>query len=119
MKRIAKINSKQLNEKSKIDEMSKIGQHLMVIWKWTLLQKERQTILMPEGAKILTVQVQDGNPQLWALCQENSDVPKQKREIAIYGTGNPVPEPNGTYISSFQLEGGAFVFHAFEVYTSH
>ena len=85
----------------------------MRIWKWTLNMTDVQTVEMPAGAKPLTVQLQGGMPQLWALCDERS--PVEPRLIAIYGTGNPMPANPGRYISTFQMAGGSLVFHAFEI----
>lgn len=86
----------------------------MRIWKWTLAVTDVQTIELPVGAGILTVQMQGGEPQLWALCDENATA-KDKRHIAIYGTGNLMPDEPGEYLATFQMHGGALVFHAFEV----
>ncbi len=86
----------------------------MKIWKWTLQLIDLQTIKMPIGAKMLTVQIQYGNPQLWALC--DPEEPTEGRHIAIYGTGNPVPDIVGQqYIATFQLCNGELIFHVFEI----
>jgi hypothetical protein len=90
----------------------------MRIWKWSLEVTDLQMVMIPAGAKLLDVQVQAGPmqsrfAQLWALCDENA--PKEPRYIAIYGTGNPMPGEPGDYIATFQMRGGALVFHAFEV----
>jgi hypothetical protein len=85
----------------------------MRIWKFPLAVTDRQTVLLPTGSKLLDVQMQGGACCLWALCDE--DAPKHLRTIAIYGTGNPVPDEPGEYIATFQMHGGALVFHAFEL----
>lgn len=36
------------------------------------------------------------------------------RVIRIYGTGHPMPDNPGSYIGSFMLHGGEFVFHAYD-----
>ena len=87
----------------------------MRIWKWNLSITDNQTLKMPVGAKILSAQVQRGNYCLWALCDDSKGVLSENREIAIYGTGNPIPDNPGKYISTFQLLDGDLVFHAFEV----
>ncbi len=88
----------------------------MRIWKWTLTAADRQTLMLPTGAQLLTVQMQHGRPQVWALCDDAQDVWKvEPRTIAIYGTGNPMPERPGKYLSTFQVDDGALVFHAFEL----
>lgn len=85
----------------------------MRIWKWQIEVTDRQTVMMPVGAKLLDVQMQGGECCVWALCDENA--PKEPRHIAIYGTGNPMPDEPGEYVATFQMRGGALVFHAFEV----
>ncbi len=91
----------------------------MRIWKWNLPITDNQALKMPVGAKILSVQVQHDNCCLWALCDDSKGVPSENREIAIYGTGNPIPDNPGKYISTFQLLDGDLVFHVFEVDNSY
>lgn len=86
----------------------------MRIWKWSLTVTDIQSVSMPAGAKLLTVQVQGMNPQIWALCDE-AETTIEPRRIAIYGTGNPMPADPGKYIATFQLNDGELVFHAFEL----
>lgn len=85
----------------------------MQIWKWTLEVTDAQSLKVPQDAQLLDVQVQGEMPQLWALCDESK--PKVDRHIAIYGTGKPIPNQPGKYIATFQMRGGALVFHVFEV----
>jgi hypothetical protein len=85
----------------------------MRIWKWTLDLVDVQTIEVPAGAKLLSVQVQQDKIQLWALCDENA--PKEPRRIALYGTGNPMPDNPSEYIATFQMYNGHLVLHAFEI----
>lgn len=85
----------------------------MKIWKWQIEITDRQTVMMPDGAKLLDVQMQGDTCCVWALCDETA--PKKPRHIAIYGTGNPVPDEPGVYVATFQVRGGALVFHVFEI----
>lgn len=71
--------------------------------------------MMPIGAQILTVQTQFGKPQLWALCDPDEKIGQESRIFAIYGTGNPIDENPGKYISTFQVYDGKGVFHVFEL----
>lgn len=72
-----------------------------------------QLIEMPCGGKILDVQVQYNDLQLWALV--NPSLPLQKRQIRIHGTGHDVSnDEHLDYISTFQVHGGNLVFHVFE-----
>ena len=86
----------------------------MKIWKWTLEVTDLQQLPMPDGAKLLDVQIQDGMPQLWALVDEKA--PIIDRAIATYGTGNPLPDGYpGEYVGTYQISGGAMVFHVFDL----
>ena len=70
---------------------------------------------MPKGAEILTVQSQHDVPQLWALVDPTQ--PTEERCIEIFGTGHPIRYDMGVerkYIGTFQVDGGQYVFHAFE-----
>lgn len=88
----------------------------MRIWKYKLKITDRQSIDMPKGAKVLDVQMQGDTCCLWALCDEEKEsIDTETIRIVIYGTGNPIPDEPGEYISTFQVHGGKFVFHAFEL----
>jgi hypothetical protein len=85
----------------------------MRIWKWSLQLLDLQSLPIPEGAKLLTVQVQGDMPQLWALVDEKA--PIVHRNFATYGTGNPMPDGDpGQYAGTYQMRGGSLVFHVFE-----
>jgi len=85
------------------------------IYKYELEVMDNQNLRLPIGAKILTVQSQNGKPCLWALVDISAET--EVRHIEIFGTGHPVLSDMGTsreYISTFQMHGGQLVFHAFE-----
>jgi hypothetical protein len=84
---------------------------LETIWKFPLSVTDQVTIQVPEGAQILSLQVQGGIPCLWAKV--NPDNPKKPMKIGIYGTGHEHQEIPGIFIATFQMEGGTLVFHAF------
>ena len=81
------------------------------IWKFPVAVG-RRTQLMPTGAEILSVQVQRGAPQMWALVDTHK--PSEAREFAVYGTGQPVPKDPGRFIDTFQVADGDLIFHIFE-----
>jgi len=83
------------------------------IWKFPLAITDRQTVTMPEGARILNAQMQGQTLCLWALV--NPAAPGKDREIEVLGTGNPAPDENRCYISTTQMHGGALVWHVFEI----
>ena len=83
------------------------------IWKFPLKTTDEQVVEMPSGAEILSVQTQYGEPCVWAMVD-----PTHKRVAKvfhIFGTGHRIPEANRKFIGTYQLEGGALVFHLFEV----
>lgn len=84
---------------------------MATIYKWTLTPGSTD-LHMPRGATPLTVQMQGGQPQLWALCDPAQ--PKEWRTFDVYGTGHAMPEDPGKYIATFQMENGALVWHVFE-----
>lgn len=68
-------------------------------------------IHMPQGAKLLSVQVQRGEPMLWALIDESE--PIVNRKIRSYGTGHTTPDDPGQFVGTFQMDDG-LVFHVFD-----
>ena len=83
---------------------------MKTIWKWTL--QPETTIDMPHGAKLLAVQEQRGEPQLWALVDPSAK--KYPRTFRVHGTGHDLTDEPGQYVGTFQMHGGALVFHVFE-----
>lgn len=81
------------------------------IYKYPFRIDDEVEIEMPVGATLLTVQIQHGQPCLWALVDPVKS--EERRKILIRGTGHDAPGV-GRYISTFQMQGGALVFHAFE-----
>lgn len=85
------------------------------IWKYELEITDRQTILMPAKARILSVQVQHERLCLWALV--NPVLTKEERHFEVFGTGHPVPNRRRAYLGTVQISGGSLVFHVFETET--
>jgi hypothetical protein len=87
---------------------------MKTIWKFPLMMTDRQTVEIPLPAELLTVQLQGKVPHenacLWAEVDPEGE--KVRIEIAMIGTGHPVPE-GMRYISTVQY--GALVFHFYEV----
>lgn len=86
----------------------------LTIYKYPLETTDEQKIEMPKGANILTVQVQNGTPCLWALV--NPENRPEQRIISIFGTGNPIKPANIVYIGTYQLMEGKLVLHVFETH---
>lgn len=81
------------------------------IWKYSL-SGSSALLEMPAGAQVLCVQMQRGQPMLWALV--DTDQPKTERQFVIVGTGHVVDDDDEAhhYIGTAQY--GAFVWHIFE-----
>jgi len=87
------------------------------IFKYTIEAKDAQAVVMPEGAEILSVQVQGGTGAIciWALVNPDPNIRRVERSILIVGTGNPVPDDPGKFLGTVQLYAGELVFHVFEM----
>ena len=55
------------------------------IWKFTMDIDDKVTITMPKNAEILSVQVQQGGPVMWAIV--NPEEEKVERHFEMFGTG--------------------------------
>lgn len=86
----------------------------MTIYKYPLEIKDRQHVKLPAHAQILSVQVQHGNLQLWAIVDEDF-VQQKMRCIEIIATGGKVSDEPRKYIGTVQQMNGALVWHVFEL----
>ncbi len=84
---------------------------MKVIWKYDITPET--PISIPEGARILALQVQANQPQLWALVDPQR--PTMGRMFKAVPTGLPFDDEGLTYIDTFQINGGTLVFHLFEL----
>ena len=83
-----------------------------VIWKYPLTSESGEYRLLP-GAKVLTVQNQNGAICIWAMG-EVSDA-RETRRFVVRGTGLDFePAANEVFVGTVQLAGG-LVMHVFEV----
>jgi len=92
----------------------------MIIFKYILNISDEPVVPLPKGAEVLSVQVQHGEPYIWALVDELASI--EERHFRIIGTGNPIylegrtykhPIP-GKFVGTFQLYNGNFIGHLFE-----
>lgn len=91
------------------------GFTMQSVYKYTIPLEDYFSLDLPEGAKILTVREQGGEPQLWALVKQGGR--NEKRNFRLAGTGHPIKErpEKLSYIGTFQLAGGSFIGHVFEI----
>lgn len=82
---------------------------MTTIWKFPFPILGDFVLQMPADAEILFVDVQDGQPCMWAAV---SNIGAQKdRRFCITGTGHPVPD-GAQHVASFQQP--PFVWHLWE-----
>lgn len=79
------------------------------IWKFPI-EMGANKIEMPNGAVVLTVQLQNDIPCLWAIV--NPEEASNTRVFHIHGTGHPLEVAPRDYVGTFQQ--GPFVWHVFE-----
>lgn len=80
------------------------------IWKQALPMADVQEIEVPVGAEFLCAREQFDTICVWFKCDPG--VAKEKRKIAIVGTGHPAPA-DGHYLGTASLHGGQLMFHVF------
>lgn len=68
------------------------------------------SIVTFRGARILSAQLQDGQPQLWMLVDDAAD--RVERRIRIVGTGWRLSSDPGKHIDTIQ--DGSLVWHIFD-----
>lgn len=82
------------------------------IWKFPLEISDTIRLDMPLGAEVLSVQMQDGTPTLWALVEPA--MPLTAYSFRVFGTGHPVPNGAGLDVFVGTLQMGPLVFHMFK-----
>lgn len=91
---------------------------MKMIFKYTLTPDDAVTLKVPCVFEPLTVQMQHGEPRLWALVDPES--PMTSRRFRVFGTGHSVPNEirREDYIGTFQIAAGDLVFHVFAEHIS-
>lgn len=82
------------------------------IWKFPVPMQDEFSLRMPVSARILCVQTQHGEPQLWAAVTKSGNM--ELRTFRLAGTGHEIPA-GLVYIGTFQLYEGTFIGHLFEI----
>ena len=86
---------------------------MKTIWKFQLPIEDETSVLMPNGARILSVQMQHGIACIWVLVNpERSNV---RRHFAWRGTGHPATGlEEVAFVGTVQASSGSLVFHLFD-----
>lgn len=89
---------------------------MKTIWKFELTPNRLQSVAIPFGGQILTVQTKGDNaPMLWVLV--DPEMPPTDRYLGVYTTNTKVPDQPGRYVGSFFIYDGSLEFHLFEMDT--
>ncbi len=88
---------------------------MLKVFKYNVPTEDMSKIEMPKFAKILSFQMQDGRPVIWALVDDEAET--EKRTFRFCGTGDPVNIRTECliHIGTIQQLGGRLVWHLFEV----
>lgn len=84
---------------------------MKTVYKYDAPIADAFALSMPAGAEVLCVQVQGGEPKLWALVDSNAE--SGLRHFHWRGTGH-VADGLGRYVGTVQGMSGMLVFHLFE-----
>lgn len=85
---------------------------MKTIYKYPIEITDSQVIKLPKEYRVLTVQIQNNNPFLWALVDTDNDL--EDAEILIIGTGHGIQNiETMEYISTIQVNNGKLIFHVF------
>ena len=87
----------------------------MTIWKFPPGIVDSQELHLPKGARVLTIQSQyNKQPMLWALV-DPEEKEQERWQFVTLGTGHQAPPDLKMfqYFSTYQIDGGALVFHVF------
>lgn len=86
-----------------------------VVYKYKLqLTKDTQEVILPQGAQILCIKMQNDDLCMWALIDPDQTY-NEVVKIRCAGTGHVVEEDIECYIDTVMLLDGALVFHFFKV----
>lgn len=87
---------------------------MWIIHKQRLEITDRQAILMPKGAEILSVANQLESVCIWYKC--DPDAEKVSRRFAVVGTGHLIDDRyHYKFIGTVLTHGGMLVWHVFEL----
>lgn len=82
------------------------------VHKWKVMFEDEQTLTLPAGSDIVSVDEQNQGIVLYAIV---TDSPKRENvKIYVHGTGHPVNKGARRFIGTVKMHGGSLMFHVFE-----
>ena len=85
-----------------------------VIYKYEVKFREYFEIMLPQGAEVLTCQVQRGTPVIWVASDPKAPLKRRAFKLGVTG-GTIFKKDAWGYIGTFQMAEGNLVYHLFEV----
>jgi hypothetical protein len=82
---------------------------MKTIHKFPVVLTDKLLVNMPEFPRILSCQLQNGIPMVWALVETDNE--KFDYEFVWYGTGNRLDTDDHEFVDTVQV--GLLVFHLF------
>jgi len=84
------------------------------VFKYQVPLQDKFTIDLPKGSQVLSVGVQSKTAFIWTLIDDEEPI-IESRKFRLSGTGHPITDKCFIFIGTFQLDGGALIFHLFEL----
>lgn len=85
---------------------------MLTIHKYEIPVEDSFAIELPEGFRVLALQTQREQPQLWALIDDKA--PMRLERFELRGTGHDCTGlGRASHVGTFQLRGGSLIFHVF------
>ena len=81
------------------------------VHKWKLRFLDEQTLEVPRGSQILSVEEQQGGIVLYAAV--TAEAIKETVQVYVYGTGHPMSRKPSRFIGTVKLHEGGLMFHVF------
>lgn len=80
-----------------------------------ILKDPKNTISMPKGARIISVDEQRGDICAWAVLDTKQTI-KEDKVIYVFGTGWETEKDlfNLGFLGTVKIDGGRYIFHVFE-----
>ena len=85
---------------------------MKTIWKYPCPMQDNFTLIIPVGARFLSLHTQYGNPCLWFLVDDWA--PTQPRHFLVRETGQQLPPQKLTFLGTCLIHGDSLVLHVFE-----
>ena len=87
---------------------------MKTIYKYPIEIEDRQFVELPKDSVVLSVGVIAARVYIWVIV--DPDLKTMLVQFELRGTGHPLKlKENALFIGTFQLMGGALVYHLFKV----